>query len=169
MKKIKEILFSESGMKVVNTLFFLSVIFYRSGLLFIAYIAWIAYLAFCIKHTDSKGSKIVYALNGGTVGGKDSLAYHYEPVGTMVTLPVAEPQKDGLAFAGWQISDGTSTYYMAGESFKVPDTAQLTVTAVFKDTMTLTIDNSFVYYNTINLTSRYNWIFCCVCYSFCME
>lgn len=96
--------------------------------------------------TVGKGSKIVYALNGGTVGGKDSLAYHYEPVGTMVTLPVAEPQKDGLAFAGWQISDGTSTYYMAGESFKVPDTAQLTVTAVFKDTMTLTIDNSFVYY-----------------------
>lgn len=96
--------------------------------------------------TVGKGSKIVYALNGGTVGGKDSLAYHYEPVGTMVTLPVAEPQKDGMAFAGWQISDGTSTYYNAGESFKVPDTAQLTVTAVFKDTMTLTVDSSFVYY-----------------------
>lgn len=61
MKIIKEILFSESGMKIVNTLFFLSVIFYRSGLLFIAYFAWIAYLAFCIKHTDSKGSKIVYS------------------------------------------------------------------------------------------------------------
>ena len=61
MKKMKEILFSESGMKIVNTLFFLSVIFYRSGLLFIVYIAWIAYLAFCIKHTDSKGSKIVYS------------------------------------------------------------------------------------------------------------
>ena len=61
MKKIKEILFSERGMKIVNTLFFLSVIFYRSGLLFIAYIAWIVYLAFSIKHTDSKGSKIVYS------------------------------------------------------------------------------------------------------------
>ena len=61
MKKIKEILFSERGMKIVNTLFFLSVIFYRSGLLFIAYIAWIVYLAFCIEHTDSKGSKIVYS------------------------------------------------------------------------------------------------------------
>ena len=67
MKKIKEILFSESGMKVVNTLFFLSVIFYRSGLLFIAYIAWIVYLAFCIKHTDSKGSKIVYSTFIGVV------------------------------------------------------------------------------------------------------
>ena len=61
VKKIKEILFSEKGMKIVNTLFLLSLIFYRSGLLFIAYIAWIAYLAFCIKHTDSKGSKIVYS------------------------------------------------------------------------------------------------------------
>ena len=61
MKKIKEMLFSEKGMKIVNTLFFLSVIFYRSGLLFIAYIAWTVYLAFCIKHTDSKGSKIVYS------------------------------------------------------------------------------------------------------------
>ena len=37
--KIKEMLFSEKGMKVVNTLFFLSMLFYRSGLLFIAYIA----------------------------------------------------------------------------------------------------------------------------------
>ena len=67
MKKIKEILFSERGMKIVNTLFFLSVIFYRSGLLFIAYIAWIVYLAFCIKHTDSKGSKIVYSTFIGVV------------------------------------------------------------------------------------------------------
>lgn len=61
MKKIKDILFSEKGMKIVNVLFLLSMLFYKSGLLFIAYIAWIAYLAFCIKHTDSKGSKIIYS------------------------------------------------------------------------------------------------------------
>lgn len=60
--KIKEMLFSEKGMKVVNTLFFLSMLFYRSGLLFIAYIAWIAYLLFCFRHTESKGSKTVYAI-----------------------------------------------------------------------------------------------------------
>ena len=62
MRKIKECLFSEKGMKIVNTLFVLSIVFYRSGLLFIAYIAWIVYLAFCIKHTCSKGSKIVYSV-----------------------------------------------------------------------------------------------------------
>ena len=60
--KIKEMLFSEKGMKVVNTLFFLSMLFYRSGLLFIAYIAWIAYLLFCFRHTESKGSKTVYTI-----------------------------------------------------------------------------------------------------------
>ena len=39
MKKIKDILFSEKGMKIVNVLFLLSMLFYKSGLLFIAYIA----------------------------------------------------------------------------------------------------------------------------------
>lgn len=62
MQKIKEIFFSEKGIKSVNTLFFLSAIFYKSGLLFIAYIAWIIYLSFCIKHTGSKGSEIVYSV-----------------------------------------------------------------------------------------------------------
>ena len=61
MRKMKELLFSEKGMKIVNTLFFLAAIFYRSGLLFVAYFAWIAYLFFCIKQADSKGSKIVYS------------------------------------------------------------------------------------------------------------
>ena len=44
--RIKEILFSESGMKVVNTLFFLAMLFNRSGFMFIAYAAWIGYLSF---------------------------------------------------------------------------------------------------------------------------
>ena len=35
MRKIKEILFSENGMKAVNTLFFLAMLFYWSGLLFV--------------------------------------------------------------------------------------------------------------------------------------
>ena len=60
--KAKETLFSESGMKIVNALFLLSAIFYKSRLVFLAHIAWIAYLAFCIKHTESKGIKIVYGL-----------------------------------------------------------------------------------------------------------
>ena len=60
--KIKEILFSEIGMKVVNTLFFLSMLFYRSGFIFIAYAAWIIYLSFCIKNSKSKGSQTVYSV-----------------------------------------------------------------------------------------------------------
>lgn len=60
MKKIKNLFFSERGMKMVNMLFFLSAIFYRSGLLFIAYFAWIIYLLFCMKQTDAKGSKAIY-------------------------------------------------------------------------------------------------------------
>ncbi|MBE6962142.1 MAG: hypothetical protein E7445_06775 [Ruminococcaceae bacterium] len=64
MKKIKEIFLSEKGMEIVNAIFFLSIIFSRSGLsgfLFIAYIVWIAYLLFCIKHTSSKDRKVIYS------------------------------------------------------------------------------------------------------------
>ena len=62
MRKIKEIIFSENGMKAVNTLFFLSMLFYRSGLLFVAYIVWICY---CIKNTESRGNKVIYSLFAG--------------------------------------------------------------------------------------------------------
>lgn len=62
LMKIIELLFSEKGMKVVNTLFFLSLLFYRSGIIFIAYAAWIVYLSFCIKNSTSKGSKTVYSM-----------------------------------------------------------------------------------------------------------
>lgn len=60
--KIKRLLFSEKGMKAVNTLFFLSLLFYRSGIIFAAYAAWIIYLSFCIRNTIFKGSKTVYSL-----------------------------------------------------------------------------------------------------------
>ena len=62
MKKIKNLLFSEKGMRMVNVLFFLSAFFHRSGLLFIAYVVWIIYLLFCVKQTESKGSKVVYSV-----------------------------------------------------------------------------------------------------------
>ena len=62
MQKIRKLFFSEKGMKIVNTLFLLAAIFYRSGLLFLAYFAWIVYLFFCIKQAESKGSKIVYSV-----------------------------------------------------------------------------------------------------------
>ena len=58
---MKEILFSEKGMQLVNILFFLSAIFYRRGFIFIAYLAWVVYLSFCIKQAESNGSKIIYS------------------------------------------------------------------------------------------------------------
>ena len=69
MRKIKEILFSENGMKVVNTLFFLAMFFYMSGLLFVAYIVWICYLVFCIRNTESRGSKVVVSGVGAALWG----------------------------------------------------------------------------------------------------
>ena len=62
MRKIKEILFSENGMKVVNTLLFLAMFFYMSGRMFVAYIVWICDLVFCIRNTESRGSKVVYSV-----------------------------------------------------------------------------------------------------------
>ena len=62
MRKIKELIFSENGMKAVNTLFFSAMLFYRSVLLFVAYIVWICYLVYCIKNTESRGSKVVYSV-----------------------------------------------------------------------------------------------------------
>ena len=65
MRKIKEILFSENGMKAVNTLFLLAMFFYSGGLLFVAYIVWICYLVYCIKNTESRGNKVIYSLFAG--------------------------------------------------------------------------------------------------------
>ena len=62
MRKIKELIFSENGMKAVNTLFFSAMLFYRSVLLFVAYIVWICCLVFCIRNTESRGSKVVYSV-----------------------------------------------------------------------------------------------------------
>ena len=62
MEKIKDMLFSEKGMRVVNGLFFLSMLFARSGIIFVAYLVWIIYLSFCIRNSTSKGSKVIYGV-----------------------------------------------------------------------------------------------------------
>ena len=59
MVKIKNALFSERGMRIVNALFFLSLLFRNSGIIFIAYIVWIAYLIYGIRTTSSKAVKTV--------------------------------------------------------------------------------------------------------------
>ena len=60
MQKVKEVFFSEKGMRIVNALFLLSFALPRSGLIFFANLIWAVYLLFCVKHAESKGSKTVY-------------------------------------------------------------------------------------------------------------
>jgi hypothetical protein len=60
MVKIKNALFSEQGMKIVNTLFLLSLLIRNSGIILIAYIVWTAYLIYGIRTTLSKTIKAVY-------------------------------------------------------------------------------------------------------------
>lgn len=62
MKKIREILISENGMKIVNLLFFLSAVIRNRGIIFAAYIIWIIYLVYCIKHVKTKPERIVYTV-----------------------------------------------------------------------------------------------------------
>ena len=60
MKKIKQVLVSENGMKIVNTLFFLSMFIRNRGIIFVAYLFWVVYLVYCIKNTSSKTAKVIY-------------------------------------------------------------------------------------------------------------
>ena len=60
MDKLKKLLFSEDGMRIVNMMFFLSLLFRNVGLIFIAYIFWIIYLVFCIKNVSSRSGRIIY-------------------------------------------------------------------------------------------------------------
>ncbi len=59
--KIKDAICSENGMKIVNVLFFLSVLS-RSPLTLIAYIAWIVYLLFCLKRAGSKAARTIFSV-----------------------------------------------------------------------------------------------------------
>ena len=62
MVQFKEFAFSDRGMKVVNTIFFLSVFIRNQGLILAAYFAWIAYLAAGMKNTSSRAVKAVYSV-----------------------------------------------------------------------------------------------------------
>ena len=59
MKKLKEAFFSEKGMGIVNMLFCLSLLIRVGWLMVLTYLVWVAYLVFCIKHAESKASKII--------------------------------------------------------------------------------------------------------------
>lgn len=62
MRKIKEALFSERGMKAVNALFLLAALLRNSGIIFAAYIMWIVYLSVGIKRTSSKAVKVINSI-----------------------------------------------------------------------------------------------------------
>lgn len=56
----REQLFPTRGMKLVNGLFILSLFFYKSGFIFIAYLAWIGYLIYRIKKAGKEESRTPY-------------------------------------------------------------------------------------------------------------
>ena len=62
MRKILNAICSKNGMKVVNVLFFLSVAFTRSWIVFLSCAVWIVWLVFCIRRTESKVVRTVYAI-----------------------------------------------------------------------------------------------------------
>lgn len=57
-EQMKKIANSEKSMKIVNLLFFLSVLFPNRGYMFLFYLAWIAVLVCFIRNTTSKSVKI---------------------------------------------------------------------------------------------------------------
>ena len=62
MEKLKKTLFSQNGMRIINTLLFLAIVLRAPIVTMCAYALWIAYLAFCIRHSDSKGMRISYGV-----------------------------------------------------------------------------------------------------------
>jgi hypothetical protein len=62
INKLKALLTSDEGMKMVNLLFLLSALSRNRGIIFIAYIIWIVYLVYCIKRTSSKSGRIIYGI-----------------------------------------------------------------------------------------------------------
>jgi hypothetical protein len=62
INKLKTLLTSDEGMKVVNLLFLLSALIRNRGIIFISYIMWIAYLVYCIKRTCSKSVRSIYGI-----------------------------------------------------------------------------------------------------------
>lgn len=60
MDRLKNLLFSENGIKIVNMLFFLAFLARNTIFLVAAYLIWIIFLVFCIKRAQYRASRIVY-------------------------------------------------------------------------------------------------------------
>ena len=62
MQKIKSALFSERGINILNSLFFLSLCLFRGSQSLAAGILWAVFLAFGIKNAPTKAGRVVNAL-----------------------------------------------------------------------------------------------------------
>lgn len=62
IERIKCELVSEKGMKIVNALFFLSVVIRNKVFITCTFIVWLIYLVFSINHSSSKIMKMIYIL-----------------------------------------------------------------------------------------------------------
>lgn len=62
MERIKKLLFSEDGMRIVNFLFVLSAFLVSRTVLRVAYVMWLIYIVYCIKHTTSKVFRVIYGI-----------------------------------------------------------------------------------------------------------
>jgi hypothetical protein len=62
VNKLKTLLASDEGIKMVNLLFLLSLLIQNRGIIFIGCILWIAYLVYCIKRTSSKSVRIIHGI-----------------------------------------------------------------------------------------------------------
>ncbi|WP_392888893.1 hypothetical protein [Eubacterium limosum] len=62
LKHLKIKLFSENGMKIVNTLFFITVFLGGSVLTILSYSIWLVFLACSVRCTESKVMRAFYLL-----------------------------------------------------------------------------------------------------------
>lgn len=62
MTKIREVLLSDTGMKIVNVLFLVALLARNTGFIVVAYSAWILYLMVGIRYAESKATKTIHAV-----------------------------------------------------------------------------------------------------------
>lgn len=62
LKSLKIKLFSENGMKIVNTLFFITVFWGGSVMTILSYSIWLIFLACSVRCTESKAMRAFYLL-----------------------------------------------------------------------------------------------------------
>lgn len=62
MENMKSYLFSERGIKLVNALFCLALLFRSSKIILLAYTVWLVYLIYGIRITRSKTVKVILTL-----------------------------------------------------------------------------------------------------------